>query len=150
MTDIFPFIDPQEYVEEEEIAEKELPMAKEWAWDFEKNEFKIRNGKMYIVEGDEAIKIWVWKIFQTPRYRYLIYDWDYGHELEDFVGHTGTREYIKAEVARMVEEAIYATLEGYVLNIYDLDINIKNDKLNISFKIDTPYNEGVEVNGIQI
>ncbi len=145
MTEIFPFIDPQEYISEEEITDEELPVAREWAWDFMKNEFKLRNEEMYIAEGDEAIKIWIWKIFQTPRYRYLIYDWDYGHELEDFIGHTGTREYIKAEVTRMVEEAIYASLEGYVLNIYDLDIDIENDKLYINFKIDTPYNEGVEI-----
>ena len=41
---IFPFMDPQEVPVEE--TETELPMAKEWAWDFERLDFKLKDGKM--------------------------------------------------------------------------------------------------------
>ena len=139
---IFPFMDPQEIKLEE--TETELPMAKEWAWDFEKLDFKLKDGKMYQVEGKEAVKIWLWKIFQTPRYRHLIYSWDYGHELESLIGQ-GSQSFIKAEAERLVREAIWPTLDGYVEDIKNLEIDLVNDVLAISFIAITPYGE-VEMN----
>lgn len=135
---IFPFMDPQEIPIEE--TEQELPMAKEWAWDFEELDFKARDGKMYQVEGKEAVKIWLWKIFQTPRYRYLIYSWDYGHELESLIGQ-GSQSFIKAEAERLIKEAIWPTLDGYVEDIKNLEIGLINDVLSISFTAITPYGE---------
>src|SRR5690606_8256358 len=113
-----------------EEAETELPMAKEWAWDFEELDFKARDGKMYQVEGKEAVKIWLWKIFQTPRYRYLIHSWDYGHELENLIGQ-GSQSFIKAEAERLIKEAIWPTLNGYVEDIKNLEIDLVNDGLGI-------------------
>lgn len=139
---IFPFMDPQEIPIEE--TEQELPMAKEWAWDFEELDFKARDGKMYQVEGKEAVKIWLWKIFQTPRYRYLVYSWDYGHELENLIGQ-GSQSFIKAEAERLIKEAIWPTLDGYVEDIKNLEIDLVNDALNISFTAITLYGE-VEMN----
>jgi hypothetical protein len=135
---LFPFMDPQEVVAGE--TETELPLAKEWAWDFERCDFKTKNGKMYIVEGNEAIKIWIWKIFQTPRYRYLIYSWDYGNELEELIG-KGSQSFIKSEAERLVKEAIWPTLNGYVEDIKNLEIDFKDDILIISFTAITPYGE---------
>ena len=134
---IFPFIDPQEV----EVVDNILPMANEWAWDFEKLEFKFMDGKMYKVEGIEAIKIWVWKIFQTPRYRYLIYSWDYGHELEDLIGKNYTTQLAQSEIKRYVKEAILTTLEGYVVEVKNFNIEFTKDKLSVSFTIITPYGE---------
>jgi len=139
---MFPFMDPQEIQLEE--TETELPMAREWAWDFEKLDFKLKDGKMYQVEGKEAVKIWLWKIFQTPRYRYLIHSWDYGHELESLIGQ-GSQSFIKAEAERLVREAIWPTLDGYVEDIKNLEIDLVNDVLSISFTAITPYGE-VEMN----
>lgn len=143
MTDsIFPFMDPQKV--QGEGTETDLPMAREWAWDFEKLDFKLKDGKMYQVEGKEAIKIWLWKIFQTHRYRYLVYSWDYGHELESLIGQ-GSQSFIKAETERLIKEAIWPTLDGYVEDIKNLAIDLANDVLNISFTAITPYGE-VEMN----
>ena len=139
---LFPFMDPQEVLVGE--TETELPLAKEWAWDFERLDFKLKDGKMYQVEGKEAIKIWLWKIFQTPRYRYLIYSWDYGHELESLIGQ-GSQSFIRAEAERLIKEAIWSTLNGYVEDIKNLEIDLVNDVLDISFTAITPYGE-VEMN----
>lgn len=138
---IFPFIDPQEI----EVEETELPMAREWAWDFEELDFKLKDGKMYIVEGKEAVKIWLWKLFQTPRYRYLIYSWDYGHELEDLIGLGSSESFIKSEAERFIREAIWPTLNGYVEDIKDILISLNEDRLSIEFTAITPYGE-VEIN----
>lgn len=138
---IFPFIDPQ--VAAPPVA-AELPMAKEWAWDFEKGDFLLKDGKFQIVKGKEAVKIWLWKIFQTPRYRYLIYSWGYGHELEGLVGKMYTPGLMQAEAERLVKEAIWPTLDGYVTDIRNLTIGFTDDVLSIEFTAVTPYGE-VEV-----
>ncbi len=139
MIDVFLFMDPEEFEVQEEI-EEELIIPREWAWDFEKLDFKTKDGKMYQVEGKEAIKIWLWKIFQTPRYRYLIYSWDYGHELEGLIGQ-GSQSYIKAEAERLIKEAIWLTLNGYVEDIKNVQIDLINDVLDIRFTAITPYGE---------
>jgi len=131
-------MDPQE-VEIEEP--QELPMAIEWAWDLDELKFKLKDGKMYQVEGKEAIKIWLWKIFQTPRYRYLIYSWDYGHELEELIGQGFSKELIESEAKRLVEEAIWPTLDGYVEDIKEFEVDFIDDVLSINFTVITPYGE---------
>lgn len=134
---IFPFIDQSEVIPDNE----ELPMAREWAWDFEKDDFKKKNGQMYIVEGNEAIKIWLWKLFQTPRYRHLIYTWNYGHELEPLIGKSYSRSLVVAETKRLVKEAVYYALGDYVTEIKNLEVDFYKDILNISFTALTPYGE---------
>lgn len=136
---IFPFIDPQEVMPEE--TAQALPMAREWAWDFEKGDFQLKDGKMYQVEGKEAVKIWLWKIFQTIRYRYLIFSWDFGHELEELIGRGFTHEFILAEAERLVKEAIWPTLNDYVTDIKNLTVSFEKDVLRIEFIAVTPYGE---------
>lgn len=135
---IFPFLDPQ--VVDAPLTEKPL-IARDWAWDFKKNDFKLKDGKMYIVEGKEAIRIWIWKILQTPRYRYLIYSWDYGHELEQLFGRSYSQAIIQSEAERLIKEAIWPTLNGYVTDIQNLTVNVNRDMLKISFTAVTPYGE---------
>ncbi len=137
---IFPFLDPQIVVPPRE----ELPMAREYAWDFVKQDLLLKDGKCQIIEGKEAVKIWIWKIFQTPRYRYLIYSWDYGHELELLTGRSYSKAILRAEAERLVTEAIWPTLNGYVTGIRNLVVSTDRDILEIKFLADTPYGE-VEV-----
>ncbi|OHW61374.1 hypothetical protein EUAN_22240 [Andreesenia angusta] len=133
---IFPFTDPVELVDEV----KELPMAREWAWDFEKLDFKTKNGKMYKVEGNEAVKIWIWKLLNTQRYRYMIFSWDYGHEMEDLIGKY-TRGFTESEAERLVKEAVESNLSDYVLEMKDFDIQLVEDTLSVAFTAITPYGE---------
>lgn len=137
---IFPFLDPPDLPVD--ISE-ELPMAEEYAWDFDKSDFKTKDGKMYLVTGNEAVKVWIWKIFKTPRYRYLIYSSNYGNDLEELIGKGLSSSYIKSEAERLVKEAILSTLGRYVLEIKNFDIDFSKDKLIISLKIITPYGEVV-------
>lgn len=137
MESIFPFIDPQE-IESEEV---ELPIAKEWAWDFEKLDFKLKDGKMHLVEGIEAVKIWIWKLFMTTRYREVIFNWDYGSELENLIGQGYTQGYLNSEAERYVRETIEYNLKDYVANIRDVVVTFDEGTLTIEFIAITPYGE---------
>lgn len=137
---IFPFMDPEEVTEEI----NEIPIAQEWAWDFDEEEFKTKNGRMYLVEGKEAVKIWLWKLFKTIRFRELIYNWDYGHELDELIGLGFTEGYLNSEAERYVREAIEYNLIDYVTDIEDFEVDFKGSKLSIKFRAITIYG-GLEV-----
>lgn len=134
---IFPFINPEEV----ESTSEDLPIAQEWAWDFERLEFKTKNGKMYLVQEDEAIKIWLWKLFHTSRFRSLIYDWDYGHELEELIGQGFTEGLVESEAERYVREAVEYNLPDYVTELENVEVDFKGEQLTIVFRAITPYGE---------
>ena len=138
---IFPFMDPQEV----EIDEEEVPVAQEYAWDFERSDFKTRNGRMYLVERDDAIKIWLWKLFNTARFRYLIYNWDFGHELEELIGLGYTEGYLTSEAERHVREAVEYNLEDYVIGLSNINVDFSEGNLRISFVAETIYGGEVEM-----
>ena len=90
-----------------------------------------------IVEGLEAIKVWIWLVLQTPRYRYYIYTWDYGNEFEDLIGQGYTEEHMTTEAKRMTEECLL--INENIRSISDFTIEMQNDQLTVSFTANTIY-----------
>lgn len=136
---ILPFSTPTTIISEA------IKQAKEWAWDYEKNDFAKKDGRMYLVYQDEAIKLWIWKLFKTDRYKKAIYSWDYGNELKSLIGEGYSPGYVKAEAKRYLQEAIENNLSLYVLQILKLDILFKSSKLIVKLKLKTRYSEVVAV-----
>lgn len=92
-----------------------------------------------IVEGKEAIKIWIWIALQTPRYRHYIYSWDYGSEFEELIGQGYTKEYIDTEVQRMTEECLL--INENIQSINNFSSDMEGSQLTISFTANTIYGE---------
>lgn len=136
---IFPFTDPQEIAVN---TEREIPMAREYAYDFYKGDFKLKNGKMYLVEGKEALKVWITKSLLTSRYKEVIFTWNYGGEFEDkIIGQGYTKGLIKAEAERYTRECINASLRDYITGMKDFDIEFLDGTLKIGFIAETIYGE---------
>ena len=131
----FPFISPAPNLE----ALSEFPLYKEIAWDFESNQPIIENGEFKILEGNEAIKVWVYKALLTPRYNYSIYSWNYGSELMDLIGKAYTPSLTKEEAKRYIKEALL--INPYILEVTVIDTDFKNDLLSADIKIVTIYGE---------
>ena len=55
-------------------------------------------------DGKEAMKQVIYKILMTERYRYVIYSWNYGVELEDLFGMPVS--YVCPELERRIAEAL--------------------------------------------
>ena len=132
---LFPFISNDDEVK----VDNSFPLYKEVAWDFEKNVPVIENGDFKIVEGNNAIKVWVYKALLTPRYNYSIYSWDYGSELLDLIGKAYTPSLTKSEAKRYIEEALL--INPYILEVNVMDTDFKNDLLSADIKIVTIYGE---------
>ena len=114
----------------EQTQENKIP--KEYEIDFKTGQLTSR-----IVEGVEAIKVWIWLVLQTPRYRYYIYSWDYGNEFEELIGRGYSEEYINAEAQRMTEDCLL--VNEHIESITDFSVGMENDQLTISFTANTIY-----------
>ena len=102
---IFPFIDSTSTSTE---TNDELPMLKEYAYDFEKNELLLdEGGRTYMVEGNEALRIWIFKALFTERCHYTAYSFAFGSEIQDqVIGHSMNVEIVKLEIERFIIEAL--------------------------------------------
>ena len=131
---LFPSIQPQSVK-----TGTELKLYKEVKWDFENNIPVFKNGSPVIVTGKEAVLIWAWKALHTPRFRYEIYTWDYGCEVESLIGRPFTDELKQAEAARYVRECLL--INPYITEISDVSVSFGDGTLNISCTIETVYGE---------
>ena len=137
---LFPFISNVEEVK----VDNTFPMYKEVAWDFENNVPILENGDFKVIEGNEAIKVWVYKAILTPRYSYSIYSWDYGSELLDLIGKAYTPSLTKEEAKRLIKEAL--EINPYILEVEIADISFKDSLLSAVVKVKTIYEGEVIVN----
>ncbi|MCD8208771.1 MAG: DUF2634 domain-containing protein [Bacteroidales bacterium] len=92
------------------------------------------------VEGLEAVQQAIRKAIITPRFKCLIYDNQYGSEVEDAViANDATRAYTIAAVEGFVKDAMKP--DGRVLDMYDFGFEFKGDDLYISLTADTIYGQ---------
>ena len=132
---LFPFVSNIDEVK----IDNTFPLYKEVAWDFKRNIPIIEKRDFKIVEGNEAIKVWVYKALLTPRYQYSIYTWNYGSELLSLIGKAYTPQLTKSEAKRYIEETL--KINPYILEVNVLDTDFKDGVLSASIKIVTIYGE---------
>lgn len=137
---LFPFVSNTDDVK----VDNTFPLYKEVAWDFKRNIPILENRDFKIVEGNEAIKVWVYKAILTPRYNYSIYTWDYGSELLDLIGKAYTPSLTKEEAKRLIKEAL--EINPYILEVEITDIGFKDSLLSATVKVKTIYEGEVIVN----
>ena len=114
---------------------QEIP--KEYGIDFKTGQL---TGK--IVEGKEAIKVWIWNCLKTQRFRYPIYSWDYGADLEQYIGQTVSEEYLNTDCESEIKAALM--VNPYIEGISDFSAEIRKEHLTLAFKVETRFGE-VEV-----
>lgn len=120
--------------------EKRLPMYREWAFDFEKGEFKIKNGKYYLIEGIEALKIWIYKALKTERYIFVAYTKNYGSEISTLIGTVEDEDILFSEISRYIEESLL--VNPYIISVGDFIFShISGGKIVTKFSVKTVYGE---------
>ena len=89
------------------VNQTNLPQFRMYAWDFDTNTFRRDgNGKMILLTGDDALKVWVLKVCRTERYVWLAYSRRYGIELYPFLNKVMAVGERKSELKRMITEAL--------------------------------------------
>lgn len=125
----------QELSDTKTIKEEDSQVVKvprEYGIDFQTGQL---TGK--IVEGLEAIKVWIWLCMHTERFRYAIYSADYGTSLEQYIGHMLSEEYINTDCESEISDALL--INEFIESIEDFEAVRNSDSLNISFRVVTKF-----------
>ncbi len=126
-----------------EDPEEVLPELAEYAYDFENNQFSLKDGKQYLVYGNEALKIWIFKALVTERYKYKAYSEDFGNEIYEVIGTTLGAETKKSEIKRYITECLM--VNPYIRSILDIRLRTERERLYVEVDVQSIY-EGEVVN----
>ena len=69
------------------------------------------------MEGNEALRIWIFKALITERFRYTAYDSAFGSEIHTLIGSPSHSEVVKSEIKRFIIEALM--VNPYISEISD-------------------------------
>jgi hypothetical protein len=133
--------------DETETTSANLPVFQEFAWDFNRSKFIYNaDGSHKIVERNDAIKVWVWKVLQVERYRHLAYYDDYGIELEKFIGTGPNDELRNNELFQCIKEGLL--VNPYIRDVSVLSVERNHKKITMTLDLTTVYGStsiGIEV-----
>lgn len=119
----------------------ELPMLQEWAYDFAANEFLLDEmGSPYLVEGNEALKIWLYWAVTTQKDRWRANSSDYGTEIERMMGLPVTTAIKSSELERTIREAV--AISPYVKRIESITLAVDNGVVTATVTVESVYERG--------
>lgn len=140
MSDAFPFVGASDATIQTMQAAQDLPTFKELDWDFENNCFRYdSSGHHILLEGTEALKVWIYKALATERYRYLAYSWQYGIELKPFIGLVMSVEERISELKRIIIECLM--VNPYITSIDSFDFTQDGASVHVEIQLTTVYGE---------
>lgn len=120
------------FEEELELAEEEELPSLTYALDLSQGRIAGR------IDGLEAVEQSIRKILLTPRFRCLVYDDQYGSEVKEFVSLMEfSPELLETVIPNFIEDALKP--DTRILQIYDFEINAYEDKVWVSFSVDTIF-----------
>ena len=88
-----------------------------------------------LIDGEEALRQFIVKAVRTARFRFLIYDDDYGSELEDLIGADISPELLQTEIPRIIREAL--VYDDRISDVVDFVINRESNNLYVAFRVVT-------------
>ena len=135
MNSIFPFTVESEVPDQ--ASGEELPVFRELAYDYENNRLLRRGGKPYLIEKDEALKVWIYKALKTRRFVWPAYTHGYGGEVEKVIGLSNDPEVVDSEIRRYLTEALM--VNPYIQELSDFTFNHKGSVVEAEYVVTTIY-----------
>lgn len=89
------------------------------------------------VDEREAVKQAIMLILNIERYKFLIYSWNYGAELEALIG--THPDIVEDEAERLISEALLQ--DDRITAVYDFEFSRNRDTLLVNFKVDSIYGD---------
>lgn len=107
MANLFPIEELTLTNELPETTESEVNFGRSWRFDFGTGDFVMTpTGKVAETDEIDAWVEWCKKALHTGRYRYLVYNRNYGHEFEELIGRGLTKAANESEIKRMATECL--------------------------------------------
>ena len=104
-------------------------VSKTYAIDFDKNRIVGER------DGLSALKDTVFKILNTERYIYDIYDWNYGVEFSDIIGMD--RKLAVTEIENRIKDAL--SIDERIKNISDFQFVENKNSIEVSFTVESIF-----------
>lgn len=124
-------LSPLRPVEERAVEVQPVPEPLlTYAFDFETGEFTGAH-----IDKIAALRQFIRKALVTPRFRHLIYDNEYGSDLDELIGADVTMEFLQTEIPRLITEALI--FNPNIQDVYDFSIEKDGDQLFVSFFVAT-------------
>lgn len=114
-----------------------LPLYADVKMDYEAGRPVWEGGSPVIVTGLEAVKGWAWRAVDTARYRYSVFSWDYGCELEALVGQPYRADTKRSEAERYVREALL--VNPYIRSVEVSGVTFEGSTLHMTVELSTVY-----------
>ena len=93
-----------------------------------------------MVDGLEAVNQAIRKAIITPRFKCLIYDNQYGSEIQEaIIAEDATPEYTEAVIPGFVEDALKP--DTRILKVSDFEFEFREDGAYVFFRADTIFGE---------
>ena len=107
-----------------------------WLW-----KRRIENkayGKYYFVEGNEALKIWIYKALKTERFIFNAYSNKYGNEVSILIGTVEDEDILFSEISRYIQESLL--VNPYIVDVGDFNfLHSKSQEVKLKFIVSTIY-----------
>lgn len=119
----------------------DLPLFKELAYDFETNSFIYdENGNNIVLEKNDALKIWITKLFKTERQAYLAYS-DFGFSKSKFLNKVMSVQERRSQLRKEIISALL--VNPYIISVNSIDFVEKSNgrELEINIELQTVYGE---------
>lgn len=121
-------------IDMEEIAEAEELPSKTYRLDLDAG--RITGCVDELESVNQAIR----KAIITPRFKCLIYDDQYGSDMEEAItANDATPEYVEAVAENFIKDALLP--DTRIIEIYDFAFKFEEDKVFVSFKANTIFGE---------
>ena len=133
---IFPFIDVPEAASGTESS-SDLPLYREYAYDYDNNRFLLQDGKPYLIEGNDALRVWIYFALRSTRFRYTAFTADYGSEIDNLIGQPFAGAITALELRRYITEAL--RINPYIVELSGWQSNREGSHIHMSFDCRTIY-----------
>lgn len=132
---IFPDIAIPDDIATAAVQSAQVTYGRELDFDFATGQFVMEDGAPKVVEGVDALRVWITKALLTARYRWPIYSSAFGCELEDIIGHDLPRAVLESEIPRFVRETLI--YDDRIEDVKDFVIERGGDWLKVTFTVVT-------------
>ena len=118
-----------------------LPLYTEWAVDWDKNAFALRNGTPYTVTGTEALKIWVRCALHPASVRFLhsAHSADYGNQIAEYMADAANQGILESLLKREIQDALL--ISPYITAVDGFSFMRNGSRLTVRFTVHTVYED---------
>lgn len=95
-----------------------------------------------LVRGVEALKVWVWLCLHTQRYRYPLYSWDYGADIEQYIGEALPDEFLADDLREEIASAL--CVHPSITGVEDFSYTREGGRAVVRFRVANRIGEDIE------